>query len=75
MPVAGDPGVLGPLEDGRLTGVTRPSTCQTANQKRQSGSENSPVYWHQLKEKVKTTNKPEGEEDLTRQQQQLVSDR
>lgn len=27
MPVAGDPGALGPLEDGRLTGVTRPSTC------------------------------------------------
>lgn len=27
MLVAGDPGVLGPLQEGSLTGVTCPSTC------------------------------------------------
>lgn len=30
MVEAGDPGVLRPLEDGRLTGVTCPSTCDTS---------------------------------------------
>lgn len=30
MPVAGDPGVLGPWEEGRLTWVTPPSTCATS---------------------------------------------
>ena len=32
MPAAGDPGVLRPLEEGRLTGVTCPSTCDITTQ-------------------------------------------
>lgn len=33
MVEAGDPGVLRPLEDGRLTGVTCPSTCDSSRSK------------------------------------------
>lgn len=32
MPVAGDPGVLEPREDGWLTGVKRPSTCENSQE-------------------------------------------